>query len=83
MSPKTTQNVTIIGYNTAMIYWIIGGGLACVILGVVIGYRACSFVEGHVFQALVESGQIVVRTEDGWQGEKTAFEEIGRMVIRK
>jgi uncharacterized membrane protein len=53
------------------------GGLGCAVIGVVAGYRYCAHVEGRIFQALVDSGQIVVRTEeDGWIGTDEAIREI-------
>jgi hypothetical protein len=42
------------------------------ILGIVIGYKYCARVNGHLFQALYNGGVIIVKTEDGWQGTDVA-----------
>jgi hypothetical protein len=65
-----------------MIFWIIGGALASVILGVVIGYRYMVWVNGNVFQGMYDSGIIVIATEDGWDGTDEAWRSIALMVRR-
>jgi hypothetical protein len=52
------------------------GGLGCAVLGIVAGYRYCARVEGRIFQALVDCGELVVKTDEGWVGEPDALKEI-------
>lgn len=46
------------------------------IFGAVIGYKFCSHVNGEVFQALFDSGQMLLKTDDGWDGDPNAIAEI-------
>lgn len=52
---------------------VIVGGLACVGLGVWAGYKYCAHVHGKIFQALLTQGVMVLKTNDGWQGQPAAF----------
>lgn len=56
--------------------WLILGGLACVVIGVVAGYKYCSWISGNIFQALIDQGKMVIKTEDGWMGQWGAIKEV-------
>jgi hypothetical protein len=55
------------------------GGLGCAVIGVVAGYRYCAHVNGEMFQDMVDSGQILVKTEDGWVGDQNELENIWKV----
>jgi hypothetical protein len=59
-----------------MIFWLILGGLSCVALGAFIGWGVCQYWSGEVFQALFDSGQMLLKTDDGWDGAPDAIAEI-------
>ena len=59
-----------------VLVWLLLGGMACLLLGAVIGYSFCAQVSGRVFQALVDGGLLIAKTEDGWQGQASAFNEV-------
>jgi hypothetical protein len=52
------------------------------ILGVVVGFRYCAWVNGNVFQAMFDNGVMVLRTDDGWDGTDEAWKSIA-MKVRK
>jgi hypothetical protein len=66
-----------------MIIWVIVGGLLCVLLGVVIGFKYCAYINGIEFQRMFDNGTILIETEDGWEGTREAIESFARKVIRK
>ena len=60
-----------------MIFWLIGGGLVCIVLGVVVGYRYCAEVNGGIFQEMYDSGVMLLKMEDGnWEGDPKAIAEL-------
>jgi hypothetical protein len=60
-----------------MIFWLIGGGIGCVALGVYIGYTFCARVNGGIFQEMYDSGVMLLKMEDGnWEGQPSALAEL-------
>ena len=55
---------------------VILGALACVAMGIAIGFKYCSWVNSTLFQMLADQGQLVLKTEDGWMGSDDAIREI-------
>jgi hypothetical protein len=51
-------------------------------VGFCIGYAVCKSLVGRGFQKLYDDRQIVVRTEDGWQGSNDAMRSV-IMAVRK
>jgi hypothetical protein len=59
------------------------GGLACVGIGVAVGYRICAHINGNVFQAFYDNGTMVIETEDGWDGTKEAWLSLAKFLEMK
>ena len=52
------------------------GALGCIAIGICIGYKYCAWINGKLFQSMVDGGIVVVKTEDGWLGDPDALEDI-------
>jgi hypothetical protein len=47
---------------------IIGAALVLVGMGAWIGYKVCARINGKIFQALYDQGLMLLKSQDGWQG---------------
>jgi hypothetical protein len=46
------------------------------IVGFAAGYASCKFIKEAEFKRLFDDGQIICRTEDGWQGSGDALRSV-------
>lgn len=56
-----------------MIYLI---GVLILVVGFIIGYKLRELYENFTLNELLQNGLLVIKTEDGWQGIKEAFNSI-------
>lgn len=60
---------------------IIGCALVLVGIGVGIGYKVCADINGKIFQALYDCGLMIIKTDDGWEGDPGAVADLKRTTI--
>jgi hypothetical protein len=49
--------------------------LLALVIGVIIGYKYCAYINGKIMQALYDSGYAMFKTQDGWQAVDEAKQD--------
>jgi hypothetical protein len=63
--------------------WVAVGVLIGGFIGFVAGRQTANNLSSDTFSAMIESGILLVKTDDGWIGEQPAFDELVRRYLLK
>jgi hypothetical protein len=64
-------------------FWLLGGGIACAVLGAIAGYQYEKRKGGREIDRMLDEGELLVEKETGWIGDPKAFEAVSKQWAKK